>query len=160
MIAEVLSRENIGQVWDLGGNVSGLMKIEGSLRLQLEKRGLTYGAVDLVPAYFDPDFARSLGQLEANLYSQVLGVVGDLRYLPLASESVESVVCADVIEHINQPELAVAEMYRILKPGGKAVLVVPSLYKLDAIKLPHVLNKRFSSHENRLTIDEWISLLM
>lgn len=157
-IAGILHDQNVHQVWDLGGNVSGMMRLEGSLRYQLERHGLQYGAVDLVPDYFSPTFARSLGQPDSALYPSSLGIVGDLRQLPLPANTAEAIVCADVIEHIDQPEQAMSEIYRVLQPGGKAVLVVPSLYKLDSIRLPHILQKRFSSHENRLLVNEWVEL--
>lgn len=50
-------------------------------------------------------------------------------------------------------------MSRVLGNSGRAILVVPSLYKLDAVKVPHILQKRFSSHENRLLISEWVTML-
>lgn len=45
--------------------------------------------------------------------------VGDARELPFDDGSFDSVVACLVFCTIPQPELAVAEMQRILKPGGK-----------------------------------------
>lgn len=50
-------------------------------------------------------------------------------------------------------------MGRVLQENGKAIVVVPSLYKLDAVRVPHILHKRFSSHENRLLVSEWVEML-
>jgi SAM-dependent methyltransferase len=158
-IAGVMESTGVKSVWDFGGNVSGLMKMEGSLRFQLAKKDIGYNALDLTPSYFSQNFAKSLGQPSKNIYQRLNGVVGDMRSLPISTESVSGIVCADVIEHIDHPELALAEMYRVLDTKGKAVIVVPSLYKLDAIKLPHILQKRFSSHENRLLISEWVEMV-
>jgi len=158
-IAEIINNLKIDKVWDFGGNVSGLMKVDGSLRFQLAKRNIDYNAVDLTPAYFSSSFAKSLGQPETSIYSNLSAVVGDIRHLPLMSASAEGIVCADVIEHIDYHEQAMSEMYRVLKPGGSAIVVVPSLYKLDAIKIAHILQKRFSSHKNRLLVSDWVELL-
>ncbi len=146
-------------VWDLGGNVSGLIRQPGSLRFQLEKKGVDYRSIDLVPAYFSTVFAKSLGVDGSSIFPSLLGVVGDIQELPLASDSLEVVISADVIEHIPNPSQAILEIKRVLKPGGKAIIVVPSLYKLDAIHADHVEEKRYSSHENKLTFAEWQKLI-
>lgn len=158
-VATVAESLGVGRVWDLGGNVSGLMKMEGSLRFQIERRGIDYGEIDLTPAYFNAGFARSLDKPNDVIYERVDGIVGDMRQMSLATGSCESVVCADVIEHIDNPDQAIAEMGRVLQADGKAIVVVPSLYKLDAVRVPHILHKRFSSHENRLLVSEWVEML-
>lgn len=88
-IAGIAADLGLSEIWDLGGNVSGLMKMDGSLRFQLEKLGVSYSAVDLTPEYFSANFARSLGQPEERIYQGVGGVVGDMRNLPLATGGVK-----------------------------------------------------------------------
>jgi SAM-dependent methyltransferase len=46
----------------------------------------------------------------------------------LASDSFDSVLCTDVLEHIHQPELLFSEMARILKSNGHLILTVPFIY--------------------------------
>ncbi len=50
-------------------------------------------------------------------------VRGDMDQLPLESGSVDAAVCVLVLHHLARPELAAAEMGRILKPGGVALIV-------------------------------------
>ncbi|MEV4352123.1 class I SAM-dependent methyltransferase [Actinoplanes sp. NPDC049596] len=57
-------------------------------------------------------------------------VRGDGRHLPFASESVDLVVAFDVLEHIDDDERVVAEMRRVLRPGGSALITVPCDMKL------------------------------
>lgn len=47
---------------------------------------------------------------------------GDAQLIPFADKSVDVVVLSEVIEHLLQPELAVWEISRVLKPGGVLVM--------------------------------------
>ena len=55
-------------------------------------------------------------------------VAADACALPLHSESVDLVVSFDVIQHIIDPEGAMREVGRVLRPGGCAVITFPFLY--------------------------------
>ncbi len=50
---------------------------------------------------------------------------GSLLEIPLDDESVDMVMSTQVIEHIQDHEKAAAELCRILKPGGYALITVP-----------------------------------
>ncbi|GAB3325455.1 class I SAM-dependent methyltransferase [Geodermatophilus aquaeductus] len=50
---------------------------------------------------------------------------GDLRHLPFPDASVDRVIASEVLEHIPDDVPAMAEIARVLKPGGKAVVTVP-----------------------------------
>lgn len=49
--------------------------------------------------------------------------VGPLEDLPLPDGSVDAAVCVLVLHHIDRPEKAAAEMRRIVRPGGRVVVV-------------------------------------
>jgi len=53
-------------------------------------------------------------------------VNGDAENLPLASGVFDVVVCTDVLEHLLEPEKAVSNIFRVLRPGGVLVGTVPS----------------------------------
>ena len=59
-------------------------------------------------------------------------IVGDIHNLPLADNSVDAILCIAVLEHIENPFLAVKEMHRALKPGGYCYVYVPFLYYYHA----------------------------
>jgi len=57
-------------------------------------------------------------------------IVGSAESIPLEENSVDSILCTQVLEHVPHPQTAIAEMYRILKPGGHALITVPQLNEL------------------------------
>ncbi|HUB77067.1 MAG TPA: glycosyltransferase [Solirubrobacteraceae bacterium] len=52
--------------------------------------------------------------------------VADMRALPFADASFESVVSIQSIEHVPDPDRALTEAARVLAPGGLAVIVTPN----------------------------------
>ncbi|HAI59951.1 MAG TPA: hypothetical protein DCM32_08765 [Xanthomonadaceae bacterium] len=54
----------------------------------------------------------------------------DAAALPLATASVDAVVCIETLEHVAAFERALAEIARVLKPGGRAFLSMPFLYPI------------------------------
>ena len=62
------------------------------------------------------------------LYNARPDVFADGRRLPLSDASVDGVLCLDVLEHVDGPERVLAEIARVLVPGGLAMLSMPFLY--------------------------------
>lgn len=52
-------------------------------------------------------------------------VVGDLVSLPMAAGSFDAALCIHVLEHVEDDRHAMAELYRVLRPGGWALVSVP-----------------------------------
>jgi len=50
----------------------------------------------------------------------------DVCALPLKDESVDAAMSANLLEHVPDDEAALAELYRVLAPGARGVLVVPA----------------------------------
>lgn len=53
------------------------------------------------------------------------GVVGGFPTLPLEADRFDVVLATEVLEHLSNPDEAVREVVRLLKPSGKAILTVP-----------------------------------
>ena len=62
-----------------------------------------------------------------NRDADIHGVAYDI---PLQAESIDSILCTQVLEHLEHPATALAEFYRVLRPGGHLVLSVPQYWPL------------------------------
>jgi ubiquinone/menaquinone biosynthesis C-methylase UbiE len=51
---------------------------------------------------------------------------GDLEELPFANHSFDKLVCAGVISAVPNRKTAAKELYRVLKPGGLAIITEPN----------------------------------
>jgi SAM-dependent methyltransferase len=80
---------------------------------EIKKNKVTYTVLDYVDTYH-PD------------------IVGDIQHLPLPDNSVESMVCLSILEHVPNPFLAAQEMYRVVAPGGYCFVYVPFLFYYHA----------------------------
>lgn len=74
--------------------------------------------------YIAVDRASSLPVVEHRAIEQLVGIAEDL---PINDESVDIVVCNQVLEHVIDPEDSVLEAFRVLRPGGRYVGSVPHI---------------------------------
>jgi SAM-dependent methyltransferase len=79
---------------------------------------------------------------------QALLLRADVCALPLNDASVDAVVSANVLEHVRDDEQALAEVFRIMRPGARAVIVVP----VDPSSYNYF--DRVLGHERRYARDE------
>lgn len=101
----------------------------GSTMQMLGRFGDTYG-LDPYRAALDFSRRRGLDRLLA----------GDACRLPFAERSFELVTALDVVEHIDHDTAALAEMKRVLVPGGRLLLTVPAyqfLWSQHDVALDH-----------------------
>lgn len=57
-------------------------------------------------------------------------IVGSAYEIPEDSESFDSVLCTEVLEHLEEPAKAIRECHRVLKPNGYAVYTNPFIWHL------------------------------
>jgi SAM-dependent methyltransferase len=65
-----------------------------------------------------------------------LSFQADLRALiPLEDQTIDTIFCCSVLEHVTEPWRVLPDMLRILRPGGHVIMSVPFLYYLHGA--PH-----------------------
>lgn len=81
----------------------------------------------------------------------LIGVQADTVKLPFADNSFDALVTNDVLEHVPDAESAVKEIKRVLKPEGKAFVVIadPSEARFDYVQ-DHI-----NRDENNSNVDYW-----
>ncbi len=69
--------------------------------------------------------------VDGGSYSNV-DLVGDLRKLPLADGSLDGAISVAVLEHVPDPAAHLAEIHRVLAPGGRFLCFVPFMQPFHA----------------------------
>lgn len=115
----------------------------------IARLGYSVSAIDV-----DPRAKTSLQRASAAMHTDpglITPMLSDASSVPLQTESVDGVYCISVLEHIPDFEAVIAEVWRILRPGGVLVLTFdvdlrgnselgPSAYK----RLMEALHASFS----------------
>ena len=61
----------------------------------------------------------------ADLESPLADMHFDVQHIPMEARSIDVVICNHLLEHVVNDRLALSELYRILKPGGWGIMLVP-----------------------------------
>src|SRR5689334_9192178 len=93
--------------------------------------GMMFDGTSTAPVQMDVSLRRARRAREKR--SRVL--CGDGYSLPFASESFSLVLLIAVIEHTSRPWEVLREARRVLKPGGRVVIVVPNDVVMSAGRL-------------------------
>jgi len=84
--------------------------------------------LDIAPLYYLQKKFKKLGNLDyisADISSPIAMIKMDITDINLPNNQFDCIICYHVLEHISDDTKAMKELYRILKPGGWAILQVP-----------------------------------
>jgi len=102
----------------ISGTVLEIGSGEGYGVMELASKAEKYIAIDK----YDSPIAEDLKEKNNIEFHQM-----NVPPLKMEDNSVDFVVTFQVIEHINDDEKFVKEIYRVLKPGGKLILTTPNI---------------------------------
>jgi len=94
----------------------------------------------------------------------LVNVVARGEQIPLANEQFDLVICTQVLQYVAQPSAVIAEIHRVLKPGGCLLLSVPAACPRDADEecwrfLPAVLRQLLFSFSEVEVVPEGSSVV-
>jgi SAM-dependent methyltransferase len=70
--------------------------------------------------------------------------------VPLAADSVDAVICAELLEHVPDPRAVLGEVARVLRPGGVLLISVPFLFRIHGDPFDY---GRYTDHYWREVLD-------
>lgn len=79
------------------------------------------------------------------LYPWLTILEGDATSVPVPDDCADAVLLLDILEHLGEPERAVEEAHRVLRPGGVVIVSVPHRgpqHRLDSLNLYRGLRAR------------------
>lgn len=114
----------------------------GTGDVALAAAGARPGASRVVGIDFSGEMLR-LGAAKVRargLAGRIVLARGDATRLPLPSASMDAATVAFGIRNVEQPERGLAEMYRVLRPGGRLAILefsIPSSTPIRTVYLPY-----------------------
>ncbi len=81
------------------------------------------------------DFSASALAIASEKYahSKIFWKKEDIMNMSFESNSFDTVISCETIEHVPNPSKALHELYRVLKPGGRLFLTCPNYFNLFGI---------------------------
>lgn len=97
---------------------------------------------------------KNLDYTSADLYSPIVDVKADILDLPLENESFDIIFCNHVLEHIEDDQKAMSELYRVMRKDGWGIFQVPMKNSLQksyedfSIKDPKERQNHFGQYDH------------
>jgi SAM-dependent methyltransferase len=88
--------------------------------------------------YEAADFAQLSSKYAA------LDYVCDLTAIPVEDDRFDRIICNQVLEHLPEPGAALAELNRVLKPGGRILLTAPLYFSEHQVPYDFYRYTRYS----------------
>ncbi|MDH5786444.1 MAG: class I SAM-dependent methyltransferase [Chromatiales bacterium] len=116
-VSEALRAENLEPLQQLSGKRVLLMGIGSGLDIPHLPPGNNYTGIDITPAMLQRAQQRAAGRDDIELHE------GDVMAMPYADESFDVVVMHLILAVVPEPERALAEAARVLRPGGTLLIL-------------------------------------
>jgi ubiquinone/menaquinone biosynthesis C-methylase UbiE/DNA-binding transcriptional ArsR family regulator len=80
--------------------------------------------------------------------------LGELEYLPMKNKEIDTAIMNMVLHHISQPQLPIAEVFRVLKSGG--IFILSDFEKHDQEKIKDIMGGSWLGFEKQ-KIRTWLA---
>lgn len=137
-----ISRRNKANVLDIGCGDGYHVCVFNTNKDVQEKA--SFIGIDISPTKIDiaSHLARALS------FENVSFRIGSAEALEFSDNSMDIVLCSDVVEHLSYPEKCFADIFRILKPDGVAIITTPNA------SYPLLKLKEYIRGKNTILADE------
>ena len=85
---------------------------------KLIKLNLGSGSAKIENGFMNVDFDRLPG----------VKLCADVHCLPIQKNSVDTIQCMNLIEHVEDPQAMIDETHRVMKPGGEVYVIAPFMH--------------------------------
>lgn len=110
--------------------------------LYAQKNGHRAAGIDLSETHLQR--AEALRNQEPeDIRSRLSFVVAQAEQLPYSSESLDTIVMGQLLEHVLDPEVVIEEALRVLKQDGRLIVSVPAGVMADPKHLRHYTEQSF-----------------
>lgn len=86
-----------------------------------------FGPATIVADIDPANVARARKRVAEVTGQEPLGLASDSNPIPLGDSAVTHVICMEVLEHVDDPDVVMAELFRVGRPGALYLLTVPGL---------------------------------
>jgi D-aspartate ligase len=105
----------------------------GYTTVALAQRGFHVDAMDATPRLLEMAHRRFA---QADVDGHIRAILGDVHRLPFADSSFDLVVALGVVPWLHSPAIAVAQMARVLRPGGHLLFNADNRQRLNRLLDP------------------------
>lgn len=103
----------------------------GRHSMEFVKRGASIYSMDLeLESVRKTRFilAEMKRQEKSHSDSKYLSLNGNAMEMPFKNNSFDRIICSEVMEHVSNDRIACSELFRVLKPGGRIAITVPTYF--------------------------------
>ena len=96
------------------------------------------------------DPTESFIEIARENVSEVKFDIASVTEIPYEDQRFDGIFCIEVLEHVPDTEKAIGEMARVLKPGGKIIIIDKNILSLEPLYLmPTFLFKMIQEYRNK-----------
>lgn len=105
--------------------------------------------------HFKPLYRGTEAYITADLESPLADMHFDVQHIPMEDRSVDVIICNHLLEHVEDDRRAMRELFRIMRPGGWGIMVVPedrsraTTFEDDTITDPAERTRLFGQYDHR-----------